>query len=754
MALKIYIKQAIQYNIQGQPIVYLGTNPYNLQATINATLPAARQWQPFNTYIDVTQYVSDLTQLSLTWTVERDVEGLTVPGAFNNKKSASGTLTFEDHAYTLIKSWLVNDVSAPLNAVSVKIVDDCGVYDDYQFKAEDLRWCEEGDQSNTCIFDITLKQVEQPIQCIKRTEIYDNHLGWFQTVPANGKKHPRFSYCTEIRPNGLLVLIWWNGAVVWTITGLILFSIYGIINSIIVTIIWPTIATINLIIKFINAIGGNIDELDKPKLLDPQDILTNYEQKFLESAGCGREHPAPLIRDYIYNVCKKCGLDTDSLITTAPLLFSPSIPMHTSSRGVVELGDNPYYNACYMNPQAQKGIRRFRKIAIFGTDPNDTDFWIPGNAPIRSLSDLLDELKGVFNSEWNVVGNKLYFQRKDFFLQGNYVLNFAPTAQDRLKLLQGICFEFDETKYPASCTGIYALDGADVCGNEACSQMNGAISFGLTDNNPNFEGTLDKTTRFGATKFRLDGASTDYLYDAMQVVVNGSALTVGFLVPAFKFIIAPAIREVADYALLLKQETTTLPKILLWDGQSYTNAKAIRPRAAHFNSTLPVPTPNPPYNKGKQVSLPVTGTQFVATQWQDLHLPETFVIGSSLSFGGSPDSSYKVQDYFGIIISEQPAMLVNYHMYFAPEFYDSLWDYFHWIDDPERNPRIRYTWTAIMDNCCETLNTLGVFAGQEIALNKKVQLPLQYYPDGRITEITVNYRDDELGSNITLKGTV
>lgn len=752
MALKIYIKQAIQYNIQGQPIVYLGTNPYNLQATPNGTLPNNRRWQPYNTYIDVTGDVSDLTQLSLTWTVERDVEGLTVPGAFNNKKSASGTLTFENNAYMLIKSWLINDVSAPLNAVSVKIVDDCGTYDDYQFKAEDLRWCEEGDNSNVCTFDLTLKQVETPIQCIKRTEIYDNHLGWFQTVPANGKKHPRFSYCTEIRPNGMLVAVWWmagiQNVVLLTLIPL-LFALNGIFA--IINVIIGVIATI------IAIVGGNpISSVNWQTIpyFDFKGMLDAIGQYYIEAAGCGREHPAPLIRDYIYNVCKKCGLDTDDLALTVPLFFSPSITMHSSSRGIIELGENPYYRACYLFPQAQRGIRRFKNLdLLYGSTPNNTDFWIPGNAPVRSLTDLLDELKGVFNCEWNVVGNKLYFQRKDFFLDGNYVLDFTATAQDRLKLLQGICFEFDETKYPATCTGIYALDGADVCGNEACSQMNGTVSFGLTDNNPNFEGTLDKTTRFGATKFRLDGASTDYIFDAMQVVVNGSLFS-PFSAGIMRDIVAEYLEDFCDFALLLKQETTTLPKILIWDGVDYTNAKAVRKIAAHIGANLPLPIPNPVYNKGTQVSMPVTGQQLVATSWYDLHVPETFVIGSKVTFGNQPAYKYRVEDYFGILVTEQPAMLINYPMYFEPRFYDTLWDWFHWIDDPERNPRIRYNWTAIMDNCCDTLNTLGVFAGQDIALNQKVKLPLQYYPDGRITEITVNYRDDELGSNVTIKGTV
>src|SRR5687768_7233086 len=123
MALKIFIKQAIAYNIVGQPIIYNGANPQVLQPVVNGTLAPSRQWDNYGKYIDVTEYVSDLTELKLTWTAEVKNNGVSVPGQFKNTRSASGTLTFETYAYQLIKKWLVNDVSAPLNAVSVKIQD-------------------------------------------------------------------------------------------------------------------------------------------------------------------------------------------------------------------------------------------------------------------------------------------------------------------------------------------------------------------------------------------------------------------------------------------------------------------------------------------------------------------------------------------------------------------------------------------------------------------------------------------------------
>ena len=53
--------------------------------------------------------------------MERNAEGLAVSGPSNQKKSASGTLTFEGAAYQYLKKWLVDDDSAQLNAMDIKI---------------------------------------------------------------------------------------------------------------------------------------------------------------------------------------------------------------------------------------------------------------------------------------------------------------------------------------------------------------------------------------------------------------------------------------------------------------------------------------------------------------------------------------------------------------------------------------------------------------------------------------------------------
>lgn len=748
MELRLLIKQTTQFNLYGQKIYFAGTNPQSLNATQGDLLPTSRRWNNYGSFIDVTEYVSDLFKLKLTWTENKDASGKSTSGTALPKKSASGILSFERTAYELIKSWLIDDISAPLNSIDVKIQHvGCGWYEDYTIKATDLTWCEDGNQ--LCTFDVTLKQKDETLQCIRKTLVTakDEKEGrdWFpahSSVPSGGKKHPRISYCNEIRPNGMLIGIWWahgiQGAILLTIMPL-LFALNGIFA--IINVIIGVIATI------IAIVGGNpISQVNWQTIpyFDFQAMLDSYGQNYIESAGCGREHPWPLVKDYIYNVCRICGIDTYSLPTTAPVFFNEQITVETSSRGTITV-PNPYYNMLYAYAPIKRGVRRFNSLNVLGiggNSPNIVDYWIPENSPILYLDMLLDEMKGVFNSEWRIKDNKLYFQRKDFFLGNTHIYDFTETSPDRNMLLQGICFEWNEIKFPAAMNGLYTYDGADTCGNEAMQPMNGGepivLTFGQTDNNPNYEGTLNKTIKFGATKFRLDGAATDYIFDAMQVIVNGSVFT-PFSANLMRDIVRPYLNRYADYALLLKDETFALPKLIIWDGESYENAKAVKPYAATNIGAPNSPTINNNYNL-----LP----------WFWKHVPKTFVIGSSLTLGNSPFGYYKVQDYFGIQVTKQPALLVNYPMYFEPGFQDTLWDYWHWIDDPKFNPKMHMNWTAIIELCCDNLEHLKVLNNAEnIVLGERVKLPIKYYPDGKIQEIEVNYDPtNEIGQHIIIKG--
>lgn len=685
--------------------------------------------------------MSDLERFALTITSDRDDSGTSTPGAFQQQITSSSNLVFEGAAYLLLKQWLIDDISAPLNRVLVKVEHvGCGTYEDLTIRGKDLVFCD--DVNKLCTFDVVLKQDDQTLRCVQNTLITDNHLGWFPTdsqIPANGKKHPRFSYCNEIRPNALLVFLWSIGVVVWVILAVFLVAIYTIINALII-VLNIIIGVINAIIAVVNTFGAGLNPIPYEPLLDYGDIVDDFTDKFIESAGCGREHPNPLIRDYIYNVCTKCGLDVNDLPTTVSIFFAPNITVQDSDKATKAI-QNPYYNACLQHAPGAKGIRRVEYISLIGGNQYDTtSFWIPENSPIYTLDVFLDLIKGVWNAEWRVTNNKLYFQRKDFYINGGHVLDFTVNGADRNKLIEGICFEPNDVKLPASCIGIYSEDAIDVCGNEAKGRMNGyPIVFGKTDENPLFNGMLDKTTQLSATKFRFDGASTDYISDALQVAINSKIFNL-LLVPIFKFIVVPAFEKYADYALLLKDDTSSQPKIIIWDGREYLNAKAVRTKGAHPTTGYNTPAINQPYNNYPS-----------PTPWEVRYPAKTSVLGSAQTPNTTPPGFYLVEDIFGIQIYRQPALLPNYPMYFEGGYKETLWDYWHWIDDPKRNPKQLYTWTGKMELCCDTLQQVQAFSGG--ILGQKAKLPFAFYPDAVIKEIEVNYEASEAGQYILLKGT-
>lgn len=744
MELKLFIKQTVQIQkSSGLPGYYAGANPQTLIFT-QGTLPAARQWANYNQYIDITDKVSDLFKLKLTWSTAQPTGSNATTGENQSRKSVSGEIIFEDEAYHLLKRWLVDDVSGALNQVDVRIEHvGCGYYEDYRITKDELQWCED----SICVFRVNFVQQEEALNCIKRTMIYDNWQDWF---PESGfgvvKLHPRFSYCNEERPNGKLIIIW--------TFNLFLLVIMGVVGIIFGTVGNSLIAVINVIIAIVNVFGAGLNYLN---FIDPFAAFKSGEQMFLETAGCGREHPAPLIRDYISNVCLKCGVRVAA--DTAPIFFSNTITIQASDPnrpgGSVITANNPYVNACYLFAQSVRGVRRFRDMAFFTpSNPDTTQWWIPENKPLLTLDKFLDQLAPVFNAQWrlrtdNVQGQNiptLYFQRKDWFKSAanQYVYDFSKNASDRLKIVQGICYEWNGKKTPAYVQGLYIPDAADTCGNEAMSQQNGVLSFGNIDDNPTFEGVQDKNTAFGAARFRLDGASTDYLMDAMQTVVNTSFITAS-LGQIIMFGVKGGFEKYADYALLLKDETCTLPKIIIWDGVSYNNAKALRPKTAGaYNGVfgIPKPTPNPAYN---------------TLNWDDpkQHPPKTKVIGSALTLGSAPYGYYEVNDLLNLLTYSKPAMLVNYPMYFQPGFYDNLWDWFHWIDDPRLNPVLNQNWNVKIELCCPDLRRLQVFNdGSGVLLGEKVKLPELYYSDGQINEITVSYdTSDTYGQWIEIKGT-
>lgn len=771
MELRITIRQQRMFNRQNQEIYWQGTNPSDLNP-VQGQLPAGdpRRWPQYPGWIDVTNQVSDLHKLKLTWSDQRNNDG-ELTGETQIKKGTSGVLTFEGEAYRLIRKWLIEDVSAPINGVEA-IIEHKGVgrYTGYCIKYSDIGWCE----GDICTIDLNLKQMDERVACIKSTMIADNHKGWFPNKGeyiASGKKHPRFAYCKEQSP-GMLSAIWY-------ILGTLFGSMYPII--IMLGTIYNTIAAI---IKGIEAAVNAIISIvgGQPKnwgidFITWNDLTNFWGAVMTESAGCGRLHPAPLIRDYIQNVCDKCGIAVNA--QSAPLFFAPNTEWRSSDPNVgnkgVYSGWNPYYNACYYHPQVKRGIRRYdRWDWIRSTKSlNTTDYWIPDNAPVMTLDMFLNQISPVFNAQWMVRNGTLYINRKDWFTEAQPLFDFRKNGKDRDKILEGVCFENTERKYPAWVKGLWATDQSDMCGSESAGangtgQANGLYEYENIEDNPAYEGVDDKTvSAFGFARFRFDGVGGDYVYDAAQMVYNAGITS--HIIPGSRAAYEDLMDSVVgmidadtDYAVLMSGETCALPKIIIYDGQGMDNARAWRGFKAGPTQVAqePEPATNSYYNKGR----PTPGGQPTAGRsWRHFHEPDTTVSGSKLLFKNQRPYNYEVYRGMGIPIlgSSSPvanhsALLVNYPMYFEPNFRGTLWDRFHWIDDPRRNITLNRNWRVKIELCPENMNILKVFNDANgININQPVLLDHGFHNEGRIREIEVSYDPgDTYGRYIELRGTL
>lgn len=764
LTLQMRKKQIV--DIYGNPISFTGPNPLNLSSTIGAI---SNPWHDYTDFVSCDGKPLDESTV-FTFTVQQTESGEAGAGQAVPKKTVTNTLTFERDAYDFIKAWLVSDVAAPLNQIEVQLTDiSCGNYTGFVIKSSALQWCE---FNALCTYELNLRQQDELTQCIERTMIADNWQGWFQNEPAGGKMHPRFSYCVEARPNGMLIIEWY------------LTSIIAFVITVIYTVIWAVLSVIilvvNAVISFVNTLGAGLSFISP--LPTPADVNSAWANLMFEAAGCGREHPAPLIRDYISNVCDRCGVLYSA--TTADIFFAPLITIQKSD-GIQYTEPNPHYNACFFYPAVKRGVRRFRNWNLLTgyNTPDTTTYYDPANQPIMSLSDLLTLLKKEYNAEWRIQDGYLWFKRKDWYYNDIPLYDFSENGADRPKIVSGICYQPQDLTVPASMNGLYRDDPADKCGHEANHQSNGdPLSFNNTIVNPLFHGILDKTSGFAAAKFTADGASTNYLYDAMQVTLDLELLTAYAFTSVIRSL-ANFVTDYGTYCLLLQTETVTLPKILIWDGlpstssgNPYLNAKCVRDQmniggttytvghSAYPGTVAGITTPSINTRYLSQVppgpvilpTLAVPSTIPTPLPWEVVNAPQTFVYGRTT--GSAPDGVYEVTDIFGSVLISAPAILVNYPAYFNPYFLDTLWDDYHWLDDPYRRPKLNKTWSLKIPMCKADLLKLGVLGdGRGAKLLNTVTLDCPFYSNGVIKEIDVSYEtggDKGTGQYIEIKGEV
>jgi hypothetical protein len=462
---------------------------------------------------------------NFTVTYDRDSETGRTQKAYTNE------LEFYDDGFDIIYPLLVASPTGLSTSINVEIWDDCcnsPIYRNLIIRGDMVDYCQ-----NDCFVKARLTR-EDPdeliYRCLNKYEISSNRNGYFNTPPSGQPKFPLVAYCNELRPNWLMwvliILALFFGSAYKSIFP-ILFGLLSLVSLFLLGICFSLRRIENLLNSFVPGNPVNITPpLCDQILQDPTYLLDElkeiYDLLIQNFIGCGRKHPTPLYRQYVENACQICGINQ----------FNSSILNDPNSE---------YYNALYFNAPADAGDRQ-----AIG--------YISENRPTATMSAWLDTISKDFNARWWIDNGQLYFERKDYLLNQPSIYD-AVVNQETGDIIDGICFSYNDGKLFASIKVEATMDALDDVGNEDRNRYTVYFDYG---SNPNWENANKKQLSYAPARFRNDGVEFDVLsYFGNSKFVN--------------FLFGGQLTGTDEY-LLMAKGTASSPKMLIWDGQSYTTA--------------------------------------------------------------------------------------------------------------------------------------------------------------------------------------
>jgi hypothetical protein len=447
------------------------------------------------------------------------------------QKSYTNQLKFYDDGFAIIYPLMVANPNGLNQSANVEIWDDCcnaPVYRDLIIRGDMVDFC-----ANDCFVTCRLTRQDPDdliYQCLNKYEISSNKNGYFNHQPNSQPKFPLVVYCNELRPNWLMAYLL-EIAFILLFIGTAIWPALAILFAAITLVLLQVCFVLRQIENIINSLlPGNPVDITPPAcdqlFQDPFFLFKEYDKLLDKMAqafiGCGRKHPTPLYRQYIENACQICGINQ----------FNSSILNDPNSE---------YYNALYFNAPADAGSRQ-----AVG--------YISENRPTATMSTWLDIIAKDFNARWWISQNQLYFERKDFFLNQPVIYDAVVNASTG-DILDGVCFSYNEGKLFSSIKVEANMDALDDVGNEDRDRYTVYFDYG---SNPNWEGANKKVLSYSPSRYRNDGIEAD-------VISNYGNR------PLANFIFQGNLSNFSR-ALLMSKGTASNPKMLIWDGQSYTDA--------------------------------------------------------------------------------------------------------------------------------------------------------------------------------------
>lgn len=453
--------------------------------------------------------------------VTNPVDGLQKEGFSESRKSDTGyigrkynkELIFFNEEFEEIKRELFDDPYGGLKTIDVEIYDDCCPDENgepfFVFKGEilgkNVEYCK-GD----CQISATVTEKTPKKNCFQRTLIWKNDNGFLN------KDHPKVYYCNEVRPAFVQHLL----------------IIFGLSLLALSVALVPIVAIVSVTIRLVCAIPGvKCKDSLKDGVLDDYLMLIKNIPRFI--VGCGRHHPSPKLRDYIQNACDICGLKFSSSILNNPA--------------------SDYHNIMYFNAPNEKGsLKTSTKI-------------IEANLPLENGKALMDKITPVFNADYDIENDTLYFERADKLITDEWIDYEFIESESRI--VEPICYKWRDKPLYAYANLQYADDASDTIGSEALNRFNEVIEW----NNPVNEymkDAYDVNLQFGAARFRDDEIDEDILDKYRNFPVIGRVI------------------KKYDKTLLLDKDIATFSKLLIWDGVDINNAKIKRTGGSFFNYAM------------------------------------------------------------------------------------------------------------------------------------------------------------------------
>jgi hypothetical protein len=440
-------------------------------------------------------------------------------------RSFTSELTFYDDGYNIIKTQLIDDVNGFGKKVDVKIYDDCcsvPVFEGY-IRGDAIDWCEPA-----CSVTANVVEIDDAYSCLESRVINLKN-----SALTSDRDWIDVPYCIEHRPKFVQIIISILLALIGNIISFVLFPFF-----ILIVLLSGIFYVLCSIVCFLPLTDCTQDDCDESQL-SPTSILATLEDAVNDTIGffdtCNRKHPSGLLRSYIINTCSLCGLNFQSSILNQP--------------------SSIYYNTLLWSAPVEKGI--------LNTLPSGG--LIEQNKPIETLQTLFDNvLKPTFNGDYQISGNTLIFERRDFFQSTTTWIDAEQMLNNGNIIDNQICYSWIDRERWAFGRFEYSMDALDIIGNEAKLRFNDIVEWNIPFNVTQ-SGQYQNILPVAMARFRGDDVDNEGTIFDLLSFYQGGIINVFF----------SGLFSNDQNQMLLNNHCGFLYKLLIWDGVNMDAGKIV-----------------------------------------------------------------------------------------------------------------------------------------------------------------------------------